>query len=129
MATTALTKDNFKETLEKGGTLLIDWWAPWCGPCRNFGPVYEAASEKHPDIVFAKVNTEEQPELGGMFQIESIPTIMVFRDRILLFAQAGALPGHVLEDLVEQVKKLDMDDVRKKIAEEEAKKGGEKKAV
>lgn len=132
MALLTLTKENFKETLEKGGTLLIDWWAPWCGPCRNFGPIYDKAAEKHSDVTFAKVNTEEQPELGGMFQIESIPTLMVFRDKILLFSQAGALPGAALDDLVEQVKKLDMDDVRKKIAEAEAKEkagGGEKAAV
>jgi thioredoxin 1 len=121
VATIVLTKENFESTLEKGGTLLIDWWAPWCGPCRNFAPIFEKASETHPDVTFAKVNTDEQQELGATFQIDSIPTIMVFRDKILLFAQGGALPGHVLEGLIEQVTKLDMDEVRKKIAEDEKK--------
>ena len=129
MATTTLTKENFKETLEKGGTVFIDFWAAWCGPCRNFAPIYEKASEKHAGITFAKVNTEEQPELAGMFQIESIPTIMVFREKVLLFAQPGALLGDALDEIAEQIQKLDMDDVRKKIAEaEEKEKAGEKGA-
>lgn len=116
MAIITMTKENLEETIEKNPTLLIDFWAPWCGPCRNFAPIFERASEKYPDLAFAKVNTDEQPELGGLFQIESIPTIMVFRDKIPIFAQAGALPANVLDDLIEQVKKVDMDDVRKKIA-------------
>jgi len=121
VATIKLTKDNFKESLEKGGTMLIDFWAPWCGPCRNFAPTYEKASEKHADVVFAKVNTDEEPELGSMFQIESIPTIMAFRDQVLLFSQAGALPGGVLDELIEKIEGLDMAEIKKKIAEEEAK--------
>jgi thioredoxin 1 len=99
--------------------VLIDWWAPWCGPCRSFAPIYESIAAKNPDITFAKVNTDEHPDLSGMFQIQSIPTLMVFRDGILLFAQPGAVPAASLENLVQQVKALDMDEVRKEIAARE----------
>jgi thioredoxin 1 len=116
MATVALTKDNFDETIKENDTVLIDFWAEWCGPCRMFGPTYEAVSEKHPDIVFGKVDTEDQPELAGSFGIRSIPTLMVFREQIVLYAQPGAIPGSSLEDLIAQVRDVDMDAVRAQIA-------------
>ncbi len=119
MATVALTAETFNQYVEKDGVLVIDWWAPWCGPCRTFGPIYDKASEQHADVTFGKVNTEEQPELAGTFQIQAIPTLMVFRDQVLVFARAGAVPGAALDEIIAKVRALDMDDVRKKIAEEE----------
>ncbi len=115
-----LTKDDFQKTIEKDGIALIDWWAPWCGPCRAFAPVYEKVAEANPDLTFAKVNTDEQQELGSAFNIRSIPTLMIFRDRILLFAQPGALPQGVLEEIVKKVRELDMDQVRAEIAKQQA---------
>ncbi len=119
MATVAVTKDSFQNLLEKDGIVLVDWWASWCGPCRMFGPTYEKVSEKHPDITFAKVNTEEEQELAAGFDIRSIPTLMILRDRVLVFAQPGALPEQALEHLITQVRALDMDKVRAEIAEHE----------
>lgn len=120
MSTLELTKDNFEQTITptegEENIVLIDFWASWCGPCKMFGPIFEAAAEKYPGIVFAKCNTEEQQELAGMFQIRSIPTLMVFREGLAIFQQAGALPAEVLDDLVTQVKALDMEEVRAKIA-------------
>lgn len=121
MATLNLTEDNFNETIKNNSIVLIDYWAPWCAPCRAFGPVFEKASDKHPDVVFGKVNTEEQQELAGSFNIRSIPTLMIFKDQILVFAQPGMLPANVLEELISKVQELDMDVVRAKIAEEEKK--------
>jgi thioredoxin 1 len=120
MATVNLTKDAFQETVEKNGIVLVDWWAAWCGPCRAFGPIFERVAEKHPDAVFAKVDTEAEQELAGAFGIRSIPTLMIFRDRVLLYAEPGALPEEALEDIISKVKALDMDDVRRKIAERES---------
>src|SRR4051794_23812616 len=108
-----LTSANFREVVEKNGIVLIDWWAEWCGPCRAFAPVFERVAAKNADIVFAKVNTDVEQELSSSFQIRSIPTLMIFREKVLLYSQAGALPESSLEDLVKQVLALDMERVRK----------------
>ena len=125
MATVTLTQENFEQTVSAGGIILVDFWATWCGPCRQFGPIFEEASEKYPDIVFGKIDTDDQQQLAMAAQITSIPTLMVFRDGIVVFRQSGALPLSALEDLISQVQNLDMDEVRKQIAEMEAKESAE----
>jgi len=119
MATIELTNENFQETINNSAIVLIDFWASWCGPCKSFGPVFEAASEKNPDMVFAKVNTEEQMELAAHFQVRSIPMLAIFKEQILVFAQPGALPASAVDQLIEQVRELDMDKVRADIAEQQ----------
>jgi thioredoxin 1 len=120
MATMELTKDNFEQTVNGNPIVIIDFWAPWCGPCRGFAPVFEKASESHPDVVFAKVNSDEQQELAGSFNIRSIPTLLVFREKVILFQQAGALPGQALEQVLAQAKSLDMAKVHAEIAAQRA---------
>jgi len=115
MATINLTKDNFEETILNNDVVLVDFWADWCGPCKMFAPTYETVSEKHPSVVFAKVDTEAEQELAGYFQIRSIPTLMAFKEKIGVFSQPGALPEDVLEDLIGQIEGLDMDAVREEI--------------
>ncbi len=120
MGTVAITKDSFETTVQSNEIVIVDFWAGWCGPCLSFAPVFEQASERHSEIVFAKVDTEAEQELAGYFQVRSIPTLMVFRDEIMLFNQAGALPEQALESLITQVTGLDMDEVRRDIAKQEA---------
>lgn len=120
MSTVELTQDNFESTIAGDGIVIVDWWASWCGPCMAFAPVYESVSSRHPDIVFAKVDTEAEMDLSAAAQIQSIPTLMIFRDGILVFRQSGALPEDALEDILGQARGLDMDQVRAAVAEAEA---------
>lgn len=120
MATIEVTAENFNEVITNNEFVIVDFWAPWCGPCKGFAPVYEELSEKYPDIVFAKVNTEEEQQLAGEFQIRSIPTLMIFREQIILFSQPGALQGSQLEQVIEQAKGLDMEEVKQDIEKQQA---------
>ena len=120
MATVELTKENFEQVVTANPMVVVDFWAPWCGPCKGFAPVFEGASEQHEDVVFAKVNTDDEQEIAAAFGIRSIPTLMVFRERVLLFQQAGALPASALQQVLEQTKALDMAQVHQEIAERES---------
>ena len=116
MATVELTRENFESVVDGSGMVLVDFWAGWCGPCRMFAPVFQRVSERHPDAVFGKVDTEAQPELAGGFGISSIPTLMIIRDKVVLYAQPGALPEQALEQLITQAREIDMDEVRANLA-------------
>ena len=118
MAVTELTKDDFEQTVTDNSFVIVDFWAPWCGPCRSFAPVYDKVSEDHPDIIFAKVNTEQEQEIAAHFQIRSIPTLMIFRDKVIIYSEAGALPEGAFRELLQKAADLDMDQVRQQIAEQ-----------
>lgn len=120
MATLDLTQENFESTILDNDFVIVDFWAPWCGPCRAFAPIYDQVSEKHTDLVFAKVNTEVEQAIAGSFQIRSIPTLMVFREKVIVYSESGSLPASALEDLIAKVRELDMVQVHKEIAEEQA---------
>lgn len=122
MATVNLTNETFSDTVNDNDIVIIDFWAPWCGPCKNFSPIYEEASEKHDGVVFAKVNTEEEQELGASFQIRSIPTLMIFREKVILYSQPGMIGGPQLDELIDKVKQLDMEMVRAEISKQEEQK-------
>ncbi len=124
MAVIELTQENFEQTVLNNDFVIVDFWAPWCGPCRGFAPVFEAASEKYPDIVFAKVNTEEEQALAAHFQIRSIPTLMIFREKVIIYAQPGALPASALDDLIARARELDMAKVHEEIAREQQQANG-----
>jgi thioredoxin 1 len=119
MAVVELNKSNFEQTIKDSNFVVVDFWAPWCGPCRSFAPVYDKVSEDHDDIVFAKINTEQEQEIAAHFQIRSIPTLMIFREQIIIFAQPGALPEGSFRQLLEKAKELDMAEVRKQVAEQQ----------
>ena len=123
MATVELTKDNFEQVITESSMVIVDFWAPWCGPCRGFAPIYEQAAESHADVVFGKINTDQEQELAGAFNIRSIPTLMVFREKVVLFQQAGALPASALEQVITQAKALDMAKVHQEIAARDAQGG------
>jgi thioredoxin 1 len=123
MAVVELTKDNFEQVVTSNPTVIIDFWAPWCGPCKGFAPVFERVAESNPDVVFAKVNTDDEQEIAQHFQIRSIPTLMVFRDQIIVFSQPGALPQNALEQVVAKAKELDMEEVRQQMNEQESAQG------
>ena len=125
MAVVELTKENFEQVVTGNSTVIVDYWAPWCGPCRGFAPVFEKVSEQHPDVVFAKVNTDEEQEIASHFQIRSIPTLMVFREQIIVFSQPGALPQNALEQVVSRAKSLDMNEVRAEIQKHENAQGSQ----
>ena len=122
MAVVELTKDTFEETIINNDIVIVDFWAPWCGPCKSFAPVFEAESENHDDVVFAKINTEDEQELGASFNIRSIPTLMIFREKIVIFSQAGSLPASALKEIIGKTKELDMNEVRKDIEKQQAEK-------
>src|SRR3982751_2950450 len=125
MAVVELTKENFEQVITGNKTVVVDYWAPWCGPCRGFAPVFEKVSEQHPDVIFAKVNTEDEQEIAAHFQIRSIPTLMVFREQIIVFAQPGALPQSAFEQVVTRSKSLDMNEVRAELQKQESAQGSQ----